>query len=116
MQLIGKLYRAKGGGWTADWTFVDGGKVLSTWTSTQPDARRAMAAGADGAADALSKKYAKRSTAAGDRRAATPCRSTASNSSDDYMRLMSLPAGPARRARHGAGARARRRPRRSNWT
>jgi hypothetical protein len=88
MQLIGKLYRAPTGGWTADWTFVDGGKVLSTWTATQPDARRAMATGADGAADALSKKYAKRSTAAG-----TPGRYTVQidgvRNSEDYLRLMS---------------------------
>src|SRR4249919_181515 len=88
MQLIGKLYRATGSGWTAEWTFVDGGKVLSTWTATQPDARRAMASGADGAADALSKKYAKRSTAAG-----TPGRYTVQidgiRSSEDYVRAMS---------------------------
>jgi hypothetical protein len=88
MQLIGKLYRAKTGGWTADWTFVDNGKVLSTWTATQPDARRAMASGADGAADALSRKYARRSTAAG-----TPGRYTVQvqgiDDSEDYLRLMS---------------------------
>ena len=59
MQLIGKLYRDKTDGWTADWMFVDNGKVLSKWTSTDSDARRAMAAGADGAADALMKRYAK---------------------------------------------------------
>ena len=47
------LPRARAG-WTADWTFVDGGKVLSTLVAaTSADARRAMAAGADGAADAL---------------------------------------------------------------
>jgi hypothetical protein len=88
MQLIGKLYRAKEGGWVAEWTFVDSGKVLSTWNATQPDARRAMATGADGAADALSKKYARRSTAAG-----TPGRYTVQidgvRSSEDYLRLMS---------------------------
>ena len=88
MQLIGKLYRAPEGGWTAEWTFVDTGKVLSTWTATQPDARRAMATGADGAADALSKKYAKRSTAAGE-----PGRYTVQidgiRSNEDYLRLMS---------------------------
>lgn len=60
MQLVGKLYRSEGG-WTADWIFVDGGRVLSKWSSQQPDARRALAAGADGAADALVRKYAKRS-------------------------------------------------------
>ncbi|WP_425493774.1 DUF2066 domain-containing protein [Noviluteimonas lactosilytica] len=88
MQLIGKLYRAPEGGWTAEWTFVDTGKVLSTWTATQPDARRAMATGADGGADALSKKYAKRSTAAGE-----PGRYTVQidgiRSNEDYLRLMS---------------------------
>jgi hypothetical protein len=46
MQLVGKLYRA-GSGWTADWAFVDDGKVLSTWSTTDGDARRAMSAGAD---------------------------------------------------------------------
>ncbi len=62
MQLIGKLYRS-GSGWTADWSFVDSGKVLSTWSSSDGDARRAMAGGADGAADALVKRYAKRGAA-----------------------------------------------------
>lgn len=62
MQLIGKLYRADSG-WSADWTFVDGGKVLATWSSSDGDARRAMAGGADGAADALVKRYAKRGAA-----------------------------------------------------
>ena len=58
MQLIGKLYRG-GEGWTADWIFVDHGRVLSRWTTSDRDARRAMAAGADGAADALVERYAK---------------------------------------------------------
>ena len=58
MQLVGKLYRA-GGGWTADWMFIDAGKTLNTWSSSDVDARRAMVAGADGAADALIKRYAK---------------------------------------------------------
>ena len=88
MQLIGKLYRAAGGGWVAEWTFVDSGKVLSSWESTQPDARRAMATGADGAADALSRKYAKRSTAAGE-----PGRYVVQidgiRGNQDYLRLMS---------------------------
>jgi hypothetical protein len=88
MQLIGKLFRAQEGGWTAEWTFVDSGKVLSQWTATQPDARRAMATGADGAADALSHKYARRSTAAGE-----PGRYTVQvdglRNAEDYLRLMS---------------------------
>jgi hypothetical protein len=87
MQLIGKLYRAKGG-WTADWTFVDNGKVLSTWTVDQPDARRAMASGADGAADALSKKYARRSTAAGPA-GHYAVQIDGIGSSEDYLRLTS---------------------------
>lgn len=62
MQLIGKLYRDKAG-WTADWTFVDGGRVLSSWSSSDASARSALSAGADGAADALTKRYAKRSPA-----------------------------------------------------
>jgi uncharacterized protein len=58
MQLIGKLYRDNGG-WKADWIFVDGGRVLSEWSSEQRDARQALSSGADGAADALSRRYAK---------------------------------------------------------
>lgn len=85
MQLIGKLYRAKGG-WTADWVFVDGGKVLSTWSTSDTDARRAMAGGADGTADALVKRYAKRGTAgpAGTYRVVF----AGIRSTDDYLRLM----------------------------
>lgn len=59
MQLVGKLYRDPKGGWTADWVFQDAGKVLARTSSTDADARRAMAAGADIAADALIRKYAK---------------------------------------------------------
>lgn len=86
MQLIGKLYRNKTNAWTADWIFVDRGKVLSTWTSTDSDARRAMSAGADGAADALMRRYAKPGKGIG-----PPGRYrvtfTGVNSSDDFIRL-----------------------------
>jgi len=84
MQLVGKLYRAAGG-WTADWAFVDDGKVLSTWTITDPDARRAMASGADGAADALVKRYAKKvdSGVPGTYRAVI----SGLRSADDYVRV-----------------------------
>lgn len=84
MQLIGKVYRSQGG-WQGDWTFVDRGKVLANWTSTDTDARRVMAAGADGAADALTKRYARRGTAgpAGSYSVAF----TGVDSSDDYIRL-----------------------------
>jgi hypothetical protein len=84
MQLIGKLYRAAGG-WTADWTFVDHGRVLSTWTASEHDARRAMAAGADGAADALARRYAK-ATATGPA-GLYRVTFTGIDSSEDFMRL-----------------------------
>lgn len=58
MQLIGKLYRA-GAGWKADWIFVDDGKVLARSSTSDGDARRAMAGGADMAANALTRKYAR---------------------------------------------------------
>ncbi|HHW4678060.1 MAG TPA: DUF2066 domain-containing protein [Xylella sp.] len=58
MQLIGKLYRS-GSGWVADWIFVDGGESVASWSSRDADALRVMADGADGAADALVKRYAK---------------------------------------------------------
>nr|WP_242111634.1 DUF2066 domain-containing protein [Luteimonas aquatica] len=86
MQLIGKLYRDKGG-WTSDWIFVDNGRVLSKWSDNEGDARQAMAAGADGAADALMKKYAKRGASgpAGKYRVIF----TGLRSADDYIRLSS---------------------------
>ncbi|TXH65590.1 MAG: DUF2066 domain-containing protein [Lysobacteraceae bacterium] len=85
MQLIGKLYR-KGAGWKADWVFVDSGRVLSKWSSENGDARRAMAGGADGAADALIRRYARGSGASG------PAGTyrvlfTGIDSADDYIRL-----------------------------
>lgn len=87
MQLIGKLYRdKKSGGWTADWIFIDKGKVLSTWSSSDRDARRAMAAGADGAADALMRRYAKPGKGAGPP-GRYPVVFTGINSSDDFIRL-----------------------------
>lgn len=84
MQLIGKLYRAKGG-WTADWTFVDGGKVLAQKSVDAGDARRALASGADVAGDALSRKYAKRNAVgpAGTYRVVF----TGIDSADDFIRL-----------------------------
>ncbi|MCD9030730.1 DUF2066 domain-containing protein [Luteimonas sp. Y-2-2-4F] len=86
MQLIGKLQR-EGSGWRADWTFVDNGRVLSQWTSEEPDARQAMSAGADGAADALVKRYARTVPvgAPGNYRVVF----TGLGSSDDFIRLAS---------------------------
>jgi len=58
MQLIGKLYR-NDNGWTADWVFVDNGQVLARVSTRDPDARQAMASGADMAADTLAKRDAR---------------------------------------------------------
>lgn len=87
MQLLGKLYRS-GKGWTADWIFVDAGKVLATWSTSDGDARQAMASGADGAADALIKRYAKSGAAgpAGIYRV----KFHGIDSVDDYLRLSSV--------------------------
>jgi hypothetical protein len=85
MQLLGKLYRAKTGGWVADWVFVDNGKILSKWTSKNADARAAMAAGADGAAEALMKRYGKRGS--GGPSGTYRVIFTGIDSADDYLRL-----------------------------
>jgi uncharacterized protein len=85
MQLLGKLYRAKAGGWVADWVFVDNGKILSKWTSKNADARGAMAAGADGAAEALMKRYGKRGS--GGSSGTYRVIFTGIDSADDYLRL-----------------------------
>ncbi|HWS77613.1 MAG TPA: DUF2066 domain-containing protein [Thermomonas sp.] len=85
MQLIGKLQRGAGG-WLADWTFVDKGKTLSTWQTTHADARRAMAGGADGAADALFKRYAKAGSSGPP--GVYRVRILGVDSADDYMQLI----------------------------
>ena len=84
MQLIGKLYRSEGG-WKADWVFVDNGKVLSQWSESGDNARQVMATGADGAANALMKRYAKAPETGppGTYRIAF----TGLDSADDYIRL-----------------------------
>jgi hypothetical protein len=87
MQLIGKLYR-KGTGWKAEWTFVDGGRVLSQWSNENADARAAMAAGADGAGDALIRRYARRGGGVG-APGSYRVLITGIDSADDYIRLMS---------------------------
>lgn len=85
MQLMGKLYR-RDGAWAADWVFVDHGKVLDRWSSEDRSARRAMAAGADGAADALAHRYAKAEPIGepGQYRVAF----TGIDDASDYMRLV----------------------------
>ena len=86
MQLVGKLYRSTKGGWQADWVFLDNGRALARTSSTDSDARRAMAAGADVAADALIRKYAKPAKTVG-----PPGKYvltiTGVNSTDDFIRL-----------------------------
>lgn len=88
MQLIGKLYRAGKAGWKADWIFVDRGKTLSRWTTENADARRAMAGGADGAADALVRRYARRGVGGGSPGSYAVV-VTGIDSADDYIRLSS---------------------------
>jgi len=56
MQLLGKLYR-NNVGWAADWIFIDDGVELARWSSQDTDPRRAMAEGANGAANALVAYY-----------------------------------------------------------
>ncbi|WP_206203242.1 DUF2066 domain-containing protein [Thermomonas sp. HDW16] len=85
MQLIGKLQRGAGG-WVADWIFVDKGKALSTWQTKHADARRAMAGGADGAADALFKRYAK--AGSGGPAGTYRVRILGVDSADSYMQLI----------------------------
>ena len=85
MQLIGKLYRTDSG-WVGDWVFVDGGKELNKWSTKDSDARRAMASGADGAADALVRRYAKAGAATGAAGTYTIV-VLGLNSAEDYMRL-----------------------------
>ncbi len=84
MQLIGKLQRSAGG-WSADWILVDAGKVLASWQTSSMDARRAMAGGAEGAADALFKRYAKAGSAGPPGRYRV--RVLGIGGADDYLRL-----------------------------
>ncbi|MDE2407047.1 MAG: DUF2066 domain-containing protein [Xanthomonadaceae bacterium] len=84
MQLIGKLRRS-GVGWVADWVFVDNGKTLGNWQTSDADARRAMAGGADGAADALFKRYAR--AGSGGSPGLYRVRILGVRTADDYLRL-----------------------------
>lgn len=56
-QLLGRLYRA-GSGWTADWVLSRGDHELSRWSFSDPSPQRAIASGADGAADAIARRDA----------------------------------------------------------
>ncbi|GGA85700.1 hypothetical protein GCM10011521_25170 [Arenimonas soli] len=58
-QLLGRLFR-EGQGWTADWVLTRGDTELSRWSFSDPSAQRALASGADGAADAIARRDATR--------------------------------------------------------
>lgn len=84
-QLVGKLVRTAGG-WNAQWILLDGGIELNRWSETNPDARLAMANAADGAADALARKYAK--IAVGSPAGSFAIEIDGVRSGDDYIRAM----------------------------
>lgn len=56
-QLLGRVYRS-GSGWTADWVLSRGETELSRWSFSDPSPQRAIASGADGAADAIARRDA----------------------------------------------------------
>lgn len=55
--LIGKMQRGAGG-WNVEWTLLDGSSELRRWSSVDADATAVLAAGADGAASTLARRYA----------------------------------------------------------
>lgn len=57
-QLLGRVYRS-GDGWTADWVLSSGETELSRWSHSDPSPQRAIASGADGAADAIARRDAR---------------------------------------------------------
>jgi hypothetical protein len=57
-QLLGRVYRS-GAGWTADWVLGSGETELARWSYTDPSPQRAIASGADGAADAIARRDAR---------------------------------------------------------
>jgi len=56
-QLLGKMYRSVSG-WSIWWILSQGGVEIARWPVTDADPQRAIATGADGAADALAKRDA----------------------------------------------------------
>ncbi|MDQ3286876.1 MAG: DUF2066 domain-containing protein [Pseudomonadota bacterium] len=85
MQLIGKLYR-KDGGWAADWTFQDAGRVLAQSSESGANVRTVLASGANVAANALVKRYAKPAETAGPP-GTYRIAFVGLDSADDYVRL-----------------------------
>jgi hypothetical protein len=84
-QLVGRLVRTASG-WNAKWILMDGGVELNSWNETNPDARLAMANAADGAADALARKYAK--IAVGGPSGSFTIEIDGLRTGDDYVRAM----------------------------
>lgn len=60
VQLLGKVGRAGAEGWTSEWLLAEGGTELARWSVTDPSPQRAIAAGADRAADTLAARQARR--------------------------------------------------------
>jgi hypothetical protein len=86
-QLLGRLYRAPGGaGWTADWVLSRAGNELSRWSFTDPSPQRAIASGADGAADAIARSDAVVANVGEPTRQVV--RIAGLDGSDDYLRAM----------------------------
>jgi len=56
-QLLGKVFRS-GSGWTSEWVLSQGDTELSRWSTSDPSPQLAIAAGADGAADAIARRDA----------------------------------------------------------
>lgn len=56
-QLLGKMYRSVSG-WSIWWVLSQDGVEIARWPVTEADPQRAIATGADGAADALAKREA----------------------------------------------------------
>jgi hypothetical protein len=56
-QLLGKVFRS-GSGWTSEWVLSQGDTELSRWSASDPSPQLAIAAGADGAADAIARRDA----------------------------------------------------------
>ena len=56
-QLLGRVYRS-GSGWASEWVLSQGETELSRWSASDPSPQQAIAAGADGAADAIARRDA----------------------------------------------------------
>jgi len=54
-QLLGRVFRS-GSGWTSEWVLSHGDTEISRWSVSDPSPQLAIAAGADGAADAIARR------------------------------------------------------------